>query len=322
MGSRGTRPGQFNRPSGLALTPDDAFVLVVDTGNRRVVVLRATDGAWVRQLMGPPGTLQYPVGVAVVPSMGQVLVSDIDRNQVIQFQSIEDDSVVGTLGTGAGSGPTQFQRPRGLVVLDGSCCPPVWLSYQCCSDTMINLPTIRALQLVVVLFSLQEGPVAVVADTNNRRLALWRLHDGTVWKHLGSRGTQPGQFTNPRAVAVTGSGALVVTDEHRVQVLTVDGAVLCVIDPSAVAGVGRLGLNLCSVAVFPGTNEILVTDYQNHRVVALTCTSDWSALVDARAWGSQGNQLGQLNHPIGIVVTAAGAVWLAEYDNHRLNLMH
>ena len=77
MGSKGAKPGQFNIPCGLALTPDDAFLLVADSGNRRVVVLRATDGAWVRQLMGPPGTLQMPVGVSVVPSTGQVLVLDI-----------------------------------------------------------------------------------------------------------------------------------------------------------------------------------------------------------------------------------------------------
>jgi DNA-binding beta-propeller fold protein YncE len=309
--------GYFNRPCGLALTPADAFLLVAERGSQRVVVLRATDGLGVRGLMGPPGTLQNPVDVSVVPSTGQVLVLDYGRHQVIQFRSIEDDSVVGTLGTGLGSGPTQFQRPFGLAVLDGPCCLPVRLSFHVAAKQLY--PYNR----VVVLFSLQEGPVAVVADTSNNRLALWRLRDGTVWKHLGSEGTQPGQFTHPRAVAVTGSGALVVTDGHRVQVLTVDGDVLCVLDPSTVVGVGRLGPALFGVAVIPGTNEILITDSNNHRVVALTCTSDWSALVDARAWRSQlGNQFGQLNHPTGIVVTAAGAVWLAEYDNDRLNLMH
>ncbi len=125
MGSYGAQPGQVNNPRGLALTPDDAFLLVADQRNRRVAVLRATDGAWVRQLTGPPGTLHYPVGVSVVPSTGQVLVSDISRHQVIQFRSIEDDSVVGTLGTGEGSGPTQFQYPFGLAVVDGPCCPAV-----------------------------------------------------------------------------------------------------------------------------------------------------------------------------------------------------
>ncbi len=115
----------------------------------------------------------------------------------------------------------------------------------------------------------------VVADQVNHRLSLWRLGDGTVWKHLGSEGTEPGQFTRPQAVAVTGAGALVVTDENRVQVLTVDGAVLCVLDPTAVVGVGRLSSGLFGVALYPGTDEILVTDTYNFRVVALS----WSPEV-------------------------------------------
>jgi hypothetical protein len=112
--------------------------------------------------------------------------------------------------------------------------------------------------------------VVVMAEMFNHRLSLWRLGDGTVWKHLGSPGTEPGQFTNPRAVAVTGAGALVVTDEYRVQLLTVDGAVLCVLDPTAVVGVGQLGVSLYGVALYPGTDDILVTDLGNHRVVALS----------------------------------------------------
>jgi hypothetical protein len=133
--------------------------------------------------------------------------------------------------------------------------------------------------------------VVVVADNWNNRLSLWRLGDSTVWKHLGSQGREPGQFTNPRAVAVTGAGALVVADQHRVQVLTLDGAVLCVLDPTAVVGVGRLGDYLFGVALYPGSDEILVTDYSNDRVQALSwshevccheqcCFYPFSCLVD------------------------------------------
>ncbi len=111
--------------------------------------------------------------------------------------------------------------------------------------------------------------MVVVVDSSNHRLSFWRLRDGTVWKHIGSQGTASGQFTDPYAIALTSSGALVVTDERRVQVLTVEGAVLCVLDPTAVVGVGQLGGYLPGVAVCPGTDEILVTDYNKQRVVAL-----------------------------------------------------
>ncbi len=117
--------------------------------------------------------------------------------------------------------------------------------------------------------------MVVVAESGNHRLSLWRLGDGTVWKHLGSKGMEPGQFTYPRAVAVTGGGALVVTDLNRVQVLTVDGAVLCVLDPMAVVGVGRLGSSLYGMALYPGTDEILIANCNKNRVVALS----WSPEV-------------------------------------------
>ncbi len=129
--SEGSESGQFSYPRGLALTPDEKFLLVVDDGNRRVAVLRAVDGAWVRQLTGPPGTLQNPVGVAVVPSTGEVLVSDGDRQCVIRFRSFDDDTVVGTLGTGDGIGPTEFDFPSGLAVLDGYDCPVVCIYFIC-----------------------------------------------------------------------------------------------------------------------------------------------------------------------------------------------
>ena len=122
VGSEGDQPCQFQNPYELALTTDEDFLLVVDGGNRRVAVLRALDGAWVRQLTGPPGTLQYPRGVAVVPSTGEVLVSDVGRHCFIRFRSIDDDTVVGTLGTGQGSGPTEVNYPFGLAVLDGVLC--------------------------------------------------------------------------------------------------------------------------------------------------------------------------------------------------------
>ena len=140
MGLQGTQPGQFNHPTSLALTPDEAFLLVVDQENRRVAVLWATDGAWVRQLTGPPGTVPGPFSVSVVPSTGQVLVLDFIRHQVIQFQSIEDDSVVGTLGTGRGDGPTQFQYPWSLVVLDGPCCPAVRFFFSILKKNNYNCP--------------------------------------------------------------------------------------------------------------------------------------------------------------------------------------
>ncbi len=112
--------------------------------------------------------------------------------------------------------------------------------------------------------------MVVVVDCVNNRLVLWRLGDGTVWKQLGSEGSDAGQFTYPFAVAVTSVGALVVTDHICVQVLTVDGAVLCMLDPTSLAGVCQMSSYLAGITVCAGTDEILVTDMENQCVLELT----------------------------------------------------
>ncbi len=50
---------------------------------------------------------------------------------------------------------------------------------------------------------MQEGPVIVIADSINHRLALWGLGDDTVRKHLGSEGREPGWFRFPTTLVVT-----------------------------------------------------------------------------------------------------------------------
>ena len=108
---------ESGKAASIALTPDESFHVVVDINNHQVAMLQATDGTYVRQLTGPPDTLQMPLCVAFVPSTGKVLVSNAYRHQVERFQSIDDMPVIGTLGTGEGSGPTQLNRPTGLAVL-------------------------------------------------------------------------------------------------------------------------------------------------------------------------------------------------------------
>ncbi len=44
-------------------------------------------------------------------------------------------------------------------------------------------------------------------------------------------------------------------------------------------------------------------------------------LLDARTFGSQGAQLGQLNNPFGVAVTSQGDVWVADSANHRLVIL-
>ncbi len=295
-GLQGAGLGQFDGPRGMVLSPDETRLLVADRGNHRVVVVDAHDGRSVRTLQGPAGTLQGPIGVSMVPRTGQVLVVDHDRHVVVVFAGMDDDTVVRTIGDGRGAGPRQLRHPRGVAVLDDG--------------------------------DAAERPVAVavVVDFGNHRLSLFRVDDGALLRHLGSKGIASGQFRRPNAVAVasasaTGSGEawLVVGDSgnDRVQVLTRLGAVVRVL--MVCDGVTQLGGYLPGVAVYVATGEVLVTDFHNHRVVSWRLADVGGCRVVCLT-GAEESGAGQFINPDGIVTTSNGSVWVADCYNNRLCL--
>jgi DNA-binding beta-propeller fold protein YncE len=281
----------------LTLTPDETRLLVCDAGNHRVVVADAQDGRSLRELRGPADTLVYPRQSIVVAQTGQVLVVDSGRHLVVVFAGLDDDTVVRTLGDGHGHGSCQLRWPDGLAVLDGD----------------------------VADVAAPDGPVAVVADTYNHRLVLYRVRDGTVVRHVGSLGAAPSQFNHPQAVTVVPARAtgndeawLVVADtgNHRVQVLTRTGTMVCVLQGEAAV---RINGGLRGVAVCVSTGEVLVTDSHNHRVVSWRIVDGGGLRVVCG--GVAGSDEGQLNAPWGVVVSSDGLqTWVADQGNARLCL--
>ncbi len=296
VGSEGEDLGHFSIDlDGLALTPDETRALVCDAGNERVVVVDVRDGRSLHELRGPADTLAYPVSAVVVALTGQVSVLDYSRALVVVFAGVDDDTVVRTLGDGQGAGPRQLQNPCGLAILDGD----------------------------VADAAAPDGPVAVVADTDNNRLSLFRVRDSTMVRHVGSQGDAVGQFHCPTAVAVVPARAtgndeawLVVADSFnsRVQVLTRSGTVVRVLQGDAVITLG----GLAGVTVCVSTWEVLVTDYNNHRVVSWHIADGGGLRVVCG--GVDGSDDGQFYYPAGVVASSDGALWVADRFNSRLCL--
>jgi hypothetical protein len=294
-------------------------------------VADARDGRRLRTLQGPDGTLMHPRGVAMVPRTGQVLVLDYQRGLVVVFAGVDNDTVVRTLGDGRGHGPRQLghedsddEGPEGIAVLDEG--------------------------------EAVDRPIAVVAYTHNHRLSLFRVDDDTLLRHVGSKGWAPGEFNSPSAVSVvssklTGSDEewLVVADSgnRRVQVLTLLGAVVRVLTGDGVGpfiglavnesrffrvpvGTGMITdivppLKFGGATVCVATGEVLVTDYWNHRVVSWRLSDGGGCRVVpvcGRSVAESGNRHCRLHysHPIGVVMTSDGALWVADSQNSRLCL--
>jgi hypothetical protein len=308
---------QFYCPWGLALTPDQTQLVVVDRCNHRLVVLDATDGRAVSTLTPPAGVMPDPRAVAIVPHTGQVLVTDSELHQVLLFAGLHATEIIRTFGDGGeGSGDRQLYYPSGVAVLTSADVDPD-------ADPAAGTAT--------AVGAGTDCSLVAIADSGNERVVLYRLHDASFVRQFGSEGEAPGQFSSPRCIVVVPSsctpdehsGWLAVSDEEncRVQVLTQLGQVVRVLQGDAANRLSPLNMSLFGLTVCLGADgraEILVADASNHRVVAFALDGRAARVVCGT--GQRGSGARKFVSPAGLAVTAAGDLFVVDPENHRVSL--
>jgi DNA-binding beta-propeller fold protein YncE len=206
LGEQGTGRGQFRFPTGVAVTSDSSFVIVADSHNHRVQVLRLVVGAdgiiahleFVRSLGSGKGSaegqLDGPAGVFLLQSNGgqqeTVLVTEPTNHRVSQF-ALDGTFVSIFAGTGEKeSGDGEFNYPAGIAMLGST------------------------------------GEVAV-ADCGNHRVQIFDS-EGKYKRQFGTKGKADGQLYCPTALASDAHGNLLVVDDtNRLQVFDPEGKHLC-----------------------------------------------------------------------------------------------
>ncbi|XP_067005421.2 tripartite motif-containing protein 3 isoform X2 [Anabrus simplex] len=191
FGRKGAGEGQFRSPEGIAtVTEDDGedLLYVCDTGNDRLQVVRASDGAMVGQLglveREVHGVLRLvtefnqPTGVAVSTQHDRLVVADFG-NKRIKVYSLKGEKLheFGSLGGSRG----QFRSPE-CIALDPS-------------------------------------GFILVGDSGNARVQIFRPN-GNLVRTFGGRGTGPGKFAWVSGIHVTAEYEVIVTDfkNHCMQV--------------------------------------------------------------------------------------------------------
>jgi len=118
-GSKGSEPGQFNEPWGIAISPTGE-VWVADTWNHRIQVFDS-QGHLLR-FWGQPGAVSSPNGngkllygpreIAFDPQ-GHACITDTGNKRVLCYDA--EGQVILAVG-GEGDGPGQFREPVGLAI--------------------------------------------------------------------------------------------------------------------------------------------------------------------------------------------------------------
>ena len=239
-------PTIFNKPRGIAVSPDGALVAVADTANRRIRVfsVNPANGALTSQLtFGSYGsdTNQFhdPMAVAF-DSAGQIYVADSQQAGLCnnRIQIFSSNGVFQQTFGSAGAGDAQFSRLLGIGMA-------------------------------------ANGTLYAADGTNNRVQA---FTGGTTYAgQFGSSGTAAGQFNRVWDAQPGVGGLLYVADfyNNRIQVLNVSNpAAITVVGVYSNAGsLGAFNLPQCAVPA-PDDNVLYVADTYNSRVLRLKTTLD------------------------------------------------
>lgn len=148
------------------------------------------------------------------------------------------------------------------------------------------------LALFLLLFSCSE-----------RRVRDSLLSRVTTW---GKQGTEPGNFSLPRPLAVDRHGFVYVIDKAgRVQKFTLDGRLVTgwrmpLIEKGKPTG--------CAVAP---NGDLIVADTHYHQVMRYDPQGNLLA-----QWGSYGTEPGQFIYPNGVAVDAEGSIYVSEYGGN------
>ena len=143
--------------------------------------------------------------------------------------------------------------------------------------------------------------------------------EGKKVKSFGGKGGSGNvEFSYLRGVAITPDNFILVSDNHRIQKISMDG--------DCVASVGKqeegeeemeekggpLQFNRPDgIAISPITGQVYIADRNNDRIQVLN-----PDLTFSHSFGSYGSAKGQFRHPSDIAIDGQGLVYVADFSNH------
>ncbi|XP_069677911.1 RING finger protein nhl-1 isoform X3 [Periplaneta americana] len=270
IGSRGSEPGCFTWPRGIAVGPDNSIV-VADSSNHRVQVFDA-NGIFVKEFGSygnAEGEFDCLAGVAV-NRIGQFIIADRYNHRI---QVLDPAGrflrAFGSQGTADG----RFNYPWGITT------DALGFIYVCDKENH-RVQVFQSDGTFVGKFgscgskpgqlehphyiAVSNTNRVIVSDSNNHRIQIFDVN-GRVLTTFGTEGSDEGQFKFPRGVAVDDQGYIFVADSgnNRIQIFHPDGTFLRAFGCWG-SGDGEFK-GLEGIAVMSNGN-ILVCDRENHRI--------------------------------------------------------
>jgi DNA-binding beta-propeller fold protein YncE len=330
-GTKGSAPGQFSYPRGLAA--DTTEVLVADDDNHRIEKFDP-NGAFQSSAGSQgagPGQFGFPYGITL-DAAGNAYVADDINHRVVK---LNPELTFARAWGGFGSKPGQLAFPRALAS------DPAGDTYV--ADTANDrvqvfdpegrlLRTIgvsaRALSVLTAPRGLALDPTGrlLVSDTVGNRVELFSPgSDAFAGTWTAAGGHRPG-FDRPAGIAVNPRGPVYLADQGNERVLHLwgDGTFLSELGgPLELGGAQLSGAG--SVTVAADTGNVYVADTNHNRVLVYgpdgSLLAKWGA---SGGNGASGSEAGQFNQPAAVAVAPTAAdggqddLYVADKGNNRI----
>ncbi|HUK99587.1 MAG TPA: 6-bladed beta-propeller [Nitrospirota bacterium] len=315
-GMRGNKPGQFRRPSGIAID-EQGRVFVSDTGNNRIQVFTA-DGKWLRTFGNKgdgPREFSNPMGIAIAKGLIYVADSDNNRVQIMTNDGIFLQQI--TMKTKA----EEMRSPTGVAldaqnrvyVLDAE-----GNNVRIFDSAGVQIRVFGSRGSGMEGFHKPQG-IAVdsrgfiyVADTGNYKIKKFGP-TGKLIGSIGSEGDGHGQFREVVGVLVDTERKIWALDagKNTIQIFTNehdDYPVLASASPLPTVEVSK--------------------EIQSESVSIVINKRPWGLMGDSlvelgspsggRIISSRGSEPGFLKNPRGMAFDGQGNFWIADTGNDRL----
>ena len=152
----------------------------------------------------------------------------------------------------------------------------------------------------------------VIVTENNGNCVTILDNEGKKVKSFGMEGRSGNAvFSFPRGVAITPDNFILVSDNHSIQMISMDGY--------HVASVGEKGSEPLQfkypegIAISPITGQVYIADTDNHRIQVLN-----PDLTFSHSFGKKGSANGRFNQPSDVAIDSQGLVYVADTCNHRI----
>ncbi len=328
-GTKGSGPGQFSYPRGVAANASE--VLVADDDNHRIEKFDPS-GAY-QSAAGSQGTgagqFGFPYGVSL-DAAGNAYVADDLNHRVVKLNP--ELGFVGARG-GYGTKPGQLAFPRAIASDPAG---DTYVANTANDRVEVYDPEGRFLRTIGISArgpgeltaprGLATDPTGrlLVSDTTGSRVELFAPLTAAFAGQWTATGGHDASFAKPSGIGIDPRGSVFVADQGNERIVHMwgDGTYLSELGgPANLGGAQLSGAN--AVAVSPNSGRTYVADAGHNRVLVYgsegTLLARWGA---GGGNGAAGSGTGAFKHPAGVAVRSIAPgeenIYVADEGNDRI----